>query len=93
MFSCEFSVFYRTPSVAHLFNVEYTWRVLFQLKLKFEGFSAEERLELEEGVLNIETKSKNSGVVKKKCSLISCVIIQIVAVCCYVPTSDDPQPS
>ena len=93
MFSFEFSTFYRTPYVPHLFNVEYTWRVLFQLKLKFEGFSAEERSELVEGVLNIETKSKNSGVVKKECSLISCVIIQIVAACCYVPTSDDPQPS
>lgn len=36
-------------------------------------------MELVEYAVNIETKRKNSELVKKKCSFISCVIMQIVA--------------
>ena len=34
---------------------------LIQIKFKFEGFDAAERLELGEAVVNIETKGKDSG--------------------------------
>ena len=53
--------------------------ILFQIKFKFEGFDATERLELVEDVVNIEAKGKNSGKGKGKSSLTSCLITQVVS--------------
>ena len=51
---------------------------LFQIKFKFEGSGATERLELVEDVVNVEAKRKSIGTGKEKSSLTSCVITQVV---------------
>ena len=51
---------------------------LFQIKFKFEGFDATERLELVGDVVNVKAKGKSSGKGKGKSSLTSCVITQVV---------------
>ena len=51
---------------------------LFQIKFKFEGCDATERLELMDNIVNIETKGMNSGKEKEKSSLTSCVITQVM---------------